>query len=232
MLPKNFLAVITAILLLANFSIIIAFDLEIIRWARIISTSVFLLVLLWKRIKNWKMLAAFIFLWISDFGLFQYENPISNSATFLMRISSYILLVLVVTPELRRLKANYLQKLIFVTVFTLNLAMLQMLVGMVPESFVYPGLNILFYIYGFSMMAMVIAAISYSNRYSDKTSFYYTAATLCLVFSDITSFIAYYLEFYEFYFPDRIFYILGLAGLIKFTTLGRSHKAVAELESL
>lgn len=232
MLPKNFLAVITAILLLANFSIIIAFDLEIIRWARIISTSVFLLVLLWKRIKNWKMLAAFIFLWISDFGLFQYENPISNSATFLMRISSYILLVLVVTPELRRLKANYLQKLIFVTVFTLNLAMLQMLVGMVPESFVYPGLNILFYIYGFSMIAMVIAAISYSNRYSDKTSFYYTAATLCLVFSDITSFIAYYLEFYEFYFPDRIFYILGLAGLIKFTTLGRSHKAVAELESL
>lgn len=178
------------------------------------------------------MLAAFIFLWISDFGLFQYENPISNSATFLMRISSYILLVLVVTPELRRLKANYLQKLIFVTVFTLNLAMLQMLVGMVPESFVYPGLNILFYIYGFSMIAMVIAAISYSNRYSDKTSFYYTAATLCLVFSDITSFIAYYLEFYEFYFPDRIFYILGLAGLIKFTTLGRSHKAVAELESL
>ncbi|MCH4821658.1 hypothetical protein ML462_00595 [Gramella lutea] len=232
MLPRNFLAVITAILLLANFYIIVAFDLELSRWARLISTTVFLFILLFKRIENRKMLAAFIFLWISDFGLFQYEDPFVNSGTFLMRITSYLLLVLVVTPELQKLKANLFQKLIFITVFTLNLAMLQMLVGMVPDRFVYPGLNILFYIYGFSMISMVIAAISYSNRYSDKTSFYYTAATLCLVFSDISSFIAYYLEFYEFYFPDRIFYILGLAGLIKFITMGRSHKAVAELESL
>ena len=232
MLPKNFLAVVTAILLMANFYVIIGYDLEISRWARLITTSIFLTVLVSKGLYGKRMLAAFLFLLISDFGLFQYENPLANAGTFLMRISAYILLVLVVVPELKKLKANLFQKIIFILVFGLNLAMLQMLVGMVPERFVYPGLNILFYIYGFSMIAMVIAAISYSNRYSDKTSFFYTSATLCLVFSDITSFIAYYLNFYEFYFPDRIFYILGLAGLVKFAGFARSHKAVAELQRL
>ena len=232
MLPKNFLAVVTAILLMANFYIIIGYDLEISRWARLLTTTMFLLILVMKRLYSKKMLAAFLFLLISDFGLFEYENHLANAGTFLMRISAYILLVFVVVPELKKLKANLFQKITFMLVFSLNLAMLQMLVGMVPVRFVYPGLNILFYIYGFSMIAMVIASISYSNRYSDKTSFFYTSATLCLVFSDITSFIAYYLNFDEFYFPDRIFYILGLSGLVKFAGFARSHKAVAELQRL
>lgn len=169
---------------------------------------------------------------ISDLLLFYYENSLANTATFLMRVSAYIMLVLAVAPELKNLKTNIFQKMVFVVVFVLNLGMLFMLVDMVPAKFGYPFLNVLFYAYGVSMITMVIAAISYSNRYSNKTSFYYTAGTLSLVFSDITSFIAYYLEFYEFYYPDRIFYILGIAGLVKFTTFARSHEAVTELERL
>ncbi|GAA4315867.1 hypothetical protein GCM10023164_12200 [Christiangramia aestuarii] len=169
---------------------------------------------------------------LSDTLLFSYEDSLANTATFLLRISAYLMLVFTVLPELKNLKSSLFQKLIFFVVFVLNLGMLFMLVDMVPPKFGYPYLNVLFYAYGISMITMLIAAISYSNRYSNKTSFYYTAASLCLVFSDITSFIAYYLEFYEFYFPDRIFYILGIAGMVKFATFARSHEAVAELESL
>lgn len=232
MLSRSILSAITLILLIANFYIIFEYDQELSRWARLISTGIFLLILLWRKTYSKRMLSAFFFLLISDLLLFSYENSIANAATFLMRISAYTLLVFVVVPELKNLKTNLFQKFIFVVVFLLNLAMLYMLVDMVPTQFVYPGLNILFYAYGISMIMMVIAAISYSNRYSDKTSFYFTAATLCLVFSDITSFIAYYLEFFEFYFPDRFFYILGIAGLVKFTSFARSHEAVTELESL
>jgi len=232
MLSKFYLLVITLIILVINSYVIYAYDLEASRWARIISTTAFLLILLQYKTYTNRLLFAFLFLLISDVGLFFYENPMVNAGTFLMRISAYSLLVLVVVPELKKLKTNLFQKLTFLVVFTLNLAMLYMLVGMVPAGHVYPGLNILFYAYGISMIMMVIAAISYSNRYSDKTSFYFTAATLCLVFSDITSFIAYYLEFHEFYFPDRFFYILGIAGLVKFASFARSHEAVAELESL
>lgn len=232
MLPKSIISAIVLILLTANLYIIYEYDQELSRWARLISTGIFLLILLWRKTYGKRMLSAFFCLFISDLLLFYYENPVANTATFLMRISAYTLLVLVVVPELKNLKTNLFQKLLFVVVFFLNLAMLYMLVGMVPGQYVYPGLDILFYIYGISMIAMVIAAISYSNRYSDRTSFYFTAATLCLVFSDITSFIGYYLQFYEFYFPDRFFYILGIAGLVKFTSFARSHEAVAEMESL
>lgn len=169
---------------------------------------------------------------ISDLLLFYYEFSLGNAAAFLCRISAYILLVLVVTPELRNLRTGIFQKILFVVVLGLNLAMLVVLVDMVPGKFKYPFLDILFYAYGMSMISMVIAAISYSNRYSNQTSFFFTAATLFLVFSDITSFIAYYLEFSVFYFPDRLFYIAGIAGLVKFSSLSRSHEAVAELESL
>ena len=232
MLSKSLLLAITTVLLIVNFYVIFAYDLEFSRWARLSSTFIFLLMLLRQNTYSKRMLGVFIFLLISDLGLFYYEEPLANSGTFLMRITAYLLLVFVVVPELKKLKTNLFQKLLFVTVFVLNLVMLYMLVGMVPAAYVYPGLNVLFYIYGISMITMVIAAISYSNRYSDKTSFFFTAGTLCLVFSDITSFIAYYLEFEEFYYPDRFFYILGIAGLVKFTSFARNHKAVASLESL
>ena len=232
MLSRFFLSAITLILLITNFYIIFEYDQESSRWARLISTGIFILILLWQKTYSKRILSAFFLLLISDLFLFYYENPMVNAATFLTRISAYTLLIFVVVPELKNLKTNLFQKIIFVVVFVLNLGMLYMLVDMVPGQFVYPGLNVLFYAYGISMIMMVIATISYSNRYSDRTSFFFTAATLCLVFSDITSFIAYYLEFYEFYFPDRFFYILGIAGLVKFTSFARSHEPVVELESL
>lgn len=232
MLSKKLLPAITLGLLLVNCFVIFEFDQDASRWARLLSTGLLFIVLIWQGGLSAKIMSAFCLFICSDVLLFYYENPIASSVTFLMRISAYLLLAFVVVPELKNLKSSLFQKIIFFIVFILNLGMLIMLVDMVPAKFVYPFLNILFYAYGISMITLVIAAISYSNRYSNTTSFYYTAATLCLVFSDITSFIAYYLEFYEFYYPDRIFYILGVAGLVKFATFARSHEAVTELESL
>jgi len=232
MSSRFLLSAIVLVLLVANCYIIFEYDQELSRWARLVSTGIFLLILLWQKTYSKRMLSVFFLLLISDLLLFYYEHSIVNAATFLTRISAYTLLVFVVVPELKNLKTNIFQKFIFIVVFILNLGMLYMLVDMVPGQFVYPGLNLLFYAYGISMIMMVIAAISYSNRYSDRISFFFTAATLCLVFSDITSFIAYYLEFSEFYFPDRFFYIFGIAGLVKFASFSRSHEPVVELESL
>lgn len=232
MSPKSFLPVITLVLILVNCFVIYQYGQDASRWARLISTSLFFFVLLWQNSFSKRILSAFFLMLISDLLLFYYENSLVNTATFLIRISAYIMLIMAVAPELKNLKTNIFQKLVFLVVFALNLGMLFTLVDMVPAKFGYPFLNVLFYGYGIAMITMVIAAISYSNRYSNSTSFFYTAATLCLVFSDITSFIAYYLEFNEFYYPDRIFYILGIAGIVKFTTFARSHEAITELESL
>lgn len=232
MASKLFLPAFTLILLLVNCFVIYEYGQDASRWARLLTTGMFLVILLIQKAFSKRVLLAFGLLLISDSLLFNYENSLANTVTFLLRISAYLMLVFTVAPELKNLKSTTFQRIMFFVVFILNLGMLFMLVDMVPAKFGYPFLNLLFYAYGISMITLVIAAISYSNRYSNKTSFYYTAATLCLVFSDITSFIAYYLEFYEFYFPDRIFYILGIAGLVKFSTFARSHAAVTELESL
>ena len=229
---KFLLPLVTLLLLVANFGVISEYDQDYSRWARLLSTSVIFLFLLTRTSFSKRIFSAFSLFVIADLLLFYYEFDLTNAITFLVRVSAYVLLILSVVPELRGLRANLLQKFIFVVVFALNFAMLVLLVDMVPQGFKYPFLDLLFYIYGMSMIAMVIAAISYSNRYSSKKSFFFTSATLCLVFADITSFVAYYLEFYDFYFADRFFYILGIAGLVKFSSLQQSHEAVAGLESL
>ncbi len=232
MFPKYFLPVVAGFLVLANMIMISEYDLEMIRWGRLISTFNVFLILIWK-LRSEKVLIASIFLLlISDVLLLNYENTIINSVTFLLRIAAYIILVFVIFPEIKSLKMSVFQKIVFAIVFTLNIGMLYVLVDMVPEKYDYPYLNFLFYIYGSAMITLVLAAISYSNIYSDATALFFTSGALCLVFSDIMSFIAYYLEFYEFYYPDRFFYILGIISLVKFATFSRNHEPLFEMERL
>ncbi len=232
MLSKNLILAVTLVLILINCVVTYLFDLDAGRWAGLITTLIFCLLLIGRGMGNLKIPGAFSFLLFSDILLFYYENSLANTATFLLRISAYLLLISSVFPEIRHLKSSLFQRFIFLLVFSINLVMLVFLIDMVPAKFGYPYMNVLFYAYGISMLALLIAAISYNNRYSDEPSFFFAAAALFLIFSDITSFIAYYLEFYEFYYPDRIFYILGLAGLVKFARFEGRQRAVAELESL
>lgn len=225
---------IAAILLLLglNFYVIDHFDLNLSRWSRLISTTTFLVILLFQKSPRKMLPLAFLLLMLSDILLFFYENIMLNMLTFILRSAAYFALVFTVVPELKNLRTSLFQKIIFVSALGLNMYMLFVLVDMVPKEFAYPHLDLLFYLYGIAMIVMVIASISYSNRYASRTSFFYTSATLCLVFADISSFIAYYLEFQHFYFADRFFYILGLAGLVRFVSNKESHETLPELESL
>ncbi len=49
-------------------------------------------------------------------------------------------------------------------------------------------------------------------------SFYFVIAVLALVLGEIASFIAYYVDVSFFGYPERIFYIIGLLCLLKFST--------------
>ena len=232
MFKKIIIIAIVLALLLANCIVISNYSQDYSRWARLASTAVIFIILLWQNSYSKKMLSAFCLLLISDILLFQYEDPTINMLTFFSRMGAYVLLIYAVIPELKNLQTSNFQKLVFLVVFGLNASMLVILMDMVPEKFLYPGLDYLFYAYGSIMIGMVIAAVSYSNRYANKISFFYTGATICLVFADISSFIGYYLEFPDFYLADRVFYILGIASLTRFATYSRTHEAVPQLETL
>jgi len=82
MFPKYFLPIVAGILVLANMFMITEYDLEMIRYGRLISTFIVLLILIWK-LRSEKVLVASIFLLlISDVLLLNYENTIINSVTF------------------------------------------------------------------------------------------------------------------------------------------------------
>jgi hypothetical protein len=111
---------------------------------------------------------------------------------------------------------NLIQKIVFTLALALNLYLLYTLVDMMPTGEYNLLFNAMFYLYGLAIIICVSAAVSYSNRYANKPSIIFLAAVLCLVFSDLTYFIGFNLNFSEFFVADRIFNILGIALILHF----------------
>ncbi|WP_010228857.1 hypothetical protein [Gillisia marina] len=126
-----------------------------------------------------------------------------------------------VINKLKNLITNLFQKMVFTIAVLLNIFLLYSLVEMMPAGKYSLFFDFLFYVYGLSIIICVTTAVSYSNRYASKPSIFFLTAVLCLVFSDLTYFIGFILDFSEFFFADRIFNILGIGALIHFLNLNR-----------
>ena len=210
------------VFLMINFYLIHKYGLDGSRWARLATTSCyFLLYLATSAKKNIFLIITFCLFLVSDIALFEYEIPIVKKITFILVILAYVSLMLHIQKYVRNLKATTFQKILFGGVLAINIGMLYFLTDMVENRLDDNIHAALFYVYGMCMIVLVILAFSFSNRYSNQASFYFIAAVLGFIFSDITSFIAYYLELGEFYYPDRLFYLLGLICLVKFAGLDK-----------
>lgn len=220
---KSVLIVIGVILLITNLYVILEYGLLENRWLRIIGTSLLFSIFLMgaKREEPFLML-GFSLLLISDFLLIKYEIPWVKKLTFSLVILAYLSLIKHISPYVRNLEANWMQRIMFVVVMGINIGMLYLLIDMVGPGWDDSWHTFLFYLYGMSMIIMVVLGFSYSNRYSNKSSFYFLWAVLGFVISDISSFMAYYLKVEEFYYPDRIFYIIGLLSLVKFSRMDKN----------
>lgn len=207
------------LLLLANFFIISEYGLVEERMARITSSLFLFLVYLISSPKKEKLfLLGFIFLIISDFLLLDYESPVIKKVVFIVMILGYLSFLFHIRPFIQNLQTNLFQKLIFVVALIINTILLYFLIEMAEDKMDDLLHSILFFLFGITLIALVVFAFSYSHRYSNSASFFFICGILGLVFSDISGYIAYYLEFEEFYFPDRLFYLLGLVSLVKFAS--------------
>ena len=192
------------------------------RWMLFGTMSIFFLLFISPWYYNKRGLLLFILLLISDALLIQYEVPIFNALIFMVRTASYLVLVWIILRKLKNLRTNMFQKIMFTLAVLLNIFLLYTLVEMVPAGEFYQFFNFLFYCYGFAVIVCVSAAVSYSNRYANRPSIFFLAAVLGLVFSDLTYFIGFNLNFHEFFFADRIFNILGIGALLHYMYLDRS----------
>ncbi|GGG33921.1 hypothetical protein GCM10011532_17000 [Christiangramia forsetii] len=58
--------------------------------------------------------------------------------------------------------------------------------------------------------------MSYLNRYANKAGFYLVIVSFGLILSDIFFYNAYYLDFEEFYYLDRLANIIAISFLLAF----------------
>lgn len=220
---KTLLVVIGVVLLLTNFYIILEFGLLESRWLRIIGTLIlFSIFLVGVKRKEPFLILGFTSLLVSDILLLKYEIPWVKKLTFVIVIIAYLSFMNHIRPYVKKLEATVIQKVLFVGVLGINIVMLYLLIDMASTKWDDSWHIFLFCVYGIAMIAMVILGFSYSNRYSNKSSFYFLWAVLGLVISDISGFMSYYLNVEEFFFPDRMFYIIGLLCLVKFSRMDKN----------
>lgn len=180
---------------------------------------VFFLLFLSPRYYNKRGILLFILLLVSDALLINYEDQLFNALLFIVRSGIFLTLMGLVINRLRYLKINLFQVIVLILAIGLNISLLYMLVEMVPLEQSYTLSDFLFYVYGFSVIASVTAAVSFRNRFTNKSSIFLLGGVLSLVFSDLTYFIAFNLNFSMFYIVDRIFNMIGIALLLRFIQL-------------
>lgn len=190
--------------------------------ARFVSmVFLFSLFLYLTRKKEKFLTTAFALLLLSNLLLLEYEVPFIRKLNFVLVILAYSFLIFHIAPYIKNLKASMIQKIIFIGVLGINSLMLYFLVDMVENRIDDVYHSSLFYLYGIAMILLIIFAFSFNHRYSNNTSFFFVCAAMGFVFSDISGFLAYYMEVDVFYFPDRLFYLLGLLSLVKFSSMDK-----------
>lgn len=205
------------VLLIANMAEIYFFGEEVDRWARFGTMLVFFLVYLFSRgFSNVIYILIFGLFLLCDYFLIYYENVTFKSLTYFTRIVAYILIIVAIWPNLRKLKVNLFTGIITAFVVALNIYLINTMSESVPEVMRSDYFFPLFYIFGIILLALAAAAISYHNRFGNTKSFYLVLASFGLILSDIFYYIAYYLEFETFWYLDRAANIIGIAMLMAF----------------
>lgn len=212
MTKKLILTIIAIILIAVNLFVIYQYEVAESRMVRLFSTALlFLVYLAFKGFKNKIVLAAFVFFLISDVFIQKYEEPLYNKLTFITTIVGYSLLALHILPKLSFKKTNKFLITIFAIVVLINTYMLYELIHMVEFKLIDKAQEFLFYVYGIAMITMGLFGGNYNFRYNSSQSTFCMFFVFAFILSDISAVMAYYLNVTVFYYPDRFFYIVGLA---------------------
>jgi hypothetical protein len=215
--PGKLLVLLTVLLILLSLWVIYSFGLKESRIVRLSSTLVFFLFLLFK-VKNFPklLLWAFVLLLLQDILFINYEYLPANVLTLLSGISAYLLITRHVFSRIRFSKASKYILGVAVVLILLNFYFLYYLTELF-ENKLETGLQLgLIYLYGAVLILMGIAGYTFNSLYSGTLPLFYLFFVFCFILSDISALPAYYMGIEEAYYPDRVFYILGLSLFCKY----------------
>lgn len=218
---KNFrvlLVVLTVFSIMVNFILLAGFEPGVHRFGRVLTTFIFLgLFCRYYHSKKILLLGALLLLFIADLFALTYQKPISQQVFFAAHALAYLLMIFhtgryVLKQKLRSYQIGYTT-----IVFFLNSSFIIILGDLLAEEVNDQMVQNLFYVYGFSTILFISVAILYYDRFPNNLSTSYVFAVAGLVVSNLMGFPAHFMEFSEFFYLDRMFYVLGIAGLVSYS---------------
>lgn len=205
------------LLILLNIIILLTFDLQVSRLARLISVALFFVFYISKaKLKNsWVCIALALFLGQEIFLQF-YENYWGFKGYMILGSLAYIMIIIECLPKFnfKNLKIGLISVailLILANTYTLNV-----IIDMLSLSFRDNFEIFLFYVYGAFMMVLGLIAIVYNNKYNSTRSMRYTFLAFSFIFSDIAAPFAYYFDFEFFYIFSRLFFLIAIGLFVSY----------------
>ena len=214
----------SGLLILGNFFLLMEFGPEVHRWGRVISTTTFLVIFLTQLgHKKIMILGALFMLLVADIVALTYQKVASQQAFFAFQTLAYLLLIIHAGRFLFNQNLRLNQTIYFGIVFLLNTFFMLVIGDLLAEEVNNPGVVALFYVYGFSSIILISTGILYYDRFPNDRSASFLFTAIGLVLSNLMGFPAHFMDFWEFFFLDRLFYVLGTAGLLAYVYHSKKH---------
>lgn len=229
MKAPRYLFILIAVLIIIHLIILSWFSIEESRWARVLTSAVFMGVYFLHFSKHTLLLAgALLSFLIADIFTLSYHLESSKDAYFILHGIAFSMLVIFIMKRTIRESWSRFQKNYILITAALCFGLL-LFFGFTFSNEI-RGVQhlIFFYFHGLAIIAILITSLSFYERKTDSFSLLFLIATQGLVFSDLTAFSAEYLKAEGFYYFSRIFYVAGLAGLVRFSFLSKPSASIAE----
>ncbi|MHA6280084.1 hypothetical protein ACXYMT_07870 [Salinimicrobium sp. CAU 1759] len=212
------LVCLSGFLILLNFFLLWQYGPEVHRWGRVISTLTFLILFL-KHFhpKKILLLGALVLLIIADAFALEYHQALSQQAFFALQSLAYLFLVFHISKYLVKQKLKPYQIGYTAIVIFLNCSFIVILGDLLAEEVKDQMVQNLFYVYGIATIFFISGGILYYDRFPNDLSASFLIAVAGFVVSNLMGFPAHFMEFGEFYYLDRMFYVLGTAGLVSYS---------------
>jgi len=207
--------VFTILILVANSYILSGHSLNAVRVARVgTALAYFTLFLSFDKFRDKFVLLFFLTLIFADvFNVF-YENPICRKLTSLFKLAGYLLLINKIIGKVKLIKSNTILKVVFIAVLSLNIITVVYIINSVSGKTNDVLELVLLLIYGLVLITLCSVAANYNFRYNNKRSKYFLYLSFGLVFTDISAFAGYFLEYSYFFYGTRLFYMGALLFVV------------------
>ena len=209
MKTKQFIKVLTLLLIVVNLTSLFFLDLLDSRIIRVILVFLILVYFLTFKYKDYLILGFIVTLLIAD-GLDVYYNyPKIPEFYAVVKISAYLLILYRTFSKIKFLKVKFRDFLLFGTIILLNLSIGIRSLFEVSHSISSQLELILLIIYGFMIVLVGTFVANYYFRYSSKRAFYFTTFVYLILFADISGYVANYFGIYGFHYFERIYYFIS-----------------------